>query len=115
MESADAEITGDALLPQLPTLIDADINLQLRGENIQRFQGLTNALVLPLSPFAAELTMQGNGSGIPDTLKGELIVGLVKGSFFGRLSENTDYIDSTIDYSLTSPAWICWWICSALP
>ena len=104
MESADAEITGDALLPQLPTLIDADINLQLRGGNIQRFQGLTNALVLPLSPFAAELTMQGNGSGIPDTLKGELIVGLVKGSFFGRLSENTDYIDSTIDYSLTSPS-----------
>ena len=104
MESADAEITGDALLPQLPTLIDADINLQLRGGNIQRFQGLTNALVLPLSPFAAELTMRGNGSGIPDTLKGELIVGLVKGSFFGRLSENTDYIDSTIDYSLTSPS-----------
>jgi uncharacterized protein involved in outer membrane biogenesis len=103
MKTADAEIRASARLPQPPSLIDADANLQLYGTDMGRFQGLTDTLYFPKAAFSVNIAMQGNGKGITDALQGKFTVGRMNGDISAQLTETPEYIGSSIDYSLIFP------------
>ena len=101
--TAGAEFNGDALLPQPPSLIDADVALQLRGPDLSAFDRLTPAVQLPESEFSAELRLKGGNAGVNDLLTGNFNIGEIDGDLTADLTERPDYIGSTLAYGLKAP------------
>jgi len=101
--SAGAELSAEGTLPRAPTLVDADLKLKIKGQNLAEYQGLTKEVTFFAAPFSANFNLKGNGKGVRDSLSGELSLGKMTGSLTASLAERPDYLGSEFDYALVFP------------
>jgi uncharacterized protein involved in outer membrane biogenesis len=102
-KTGNAELKLTALLPRPPSLIDADLNLKIRGNDLSRFQGMTDDIQFIAAPFSADFDIKGNGDGTADSLTGKLMLAKMLADVSAKLTESADYTGSTFDYSMTIP------------
>jgi uncharacterized protein involved in outer membrane biogenesis len=102
-QTAETNLTGSALLRNAPSIADADLSINLYGNNLALFQGLTEAVTFPAYPFSAEAKITSNGLGKPNSFTGQTTLGKIRTEVTATLSKNTDLSGSTINYVLTFP------------
>lgn len=101
--TANAELTGEGLLAKPPGFVDANINLRIRGADMSRFQDMLRQLTFPVSPFAADITLQGSAPGGTDRLESKLSIGPITAQIDADLAERGDYLGSQLQFSLDVP------------
>ncbi|MGI9290032.1 MAG: hypothetical protein ACR2QG_02000, partial [Gammaproteobacteria bacterium] len=101
--SAGANLSATGVLPRAPTFIDADINLKAKGENLLKFQDMSESISFIEAPFTADVDLKGNGANFPDTLSGNFTLAKMTGQLQATLSEREDYLGSEFKYDLNFP------------
>ena len=96
-------MNATALLPQAPAFINADAEISIKGNNLLKFQGMTDLVTFIAEPFSGDFVFKGNGKGTPDSLTGKLRLAKMTGDITAQLAESEDLVISTIDYDLVFP------------